>query len=158
MANSLYNNARVAFANAEINWTSDNIKAVLLSPSYAGGSVSIAGDSNFTSIAPYVLTGTIPSVTLTSKVTSVGTSPNIITGALSAAPVTFVSVTAGQIIGYIAIYKDINPANINGVPLSGDQSTSLLISLFDSGFGIGAGTNGANIQITWDQVNGILRL
>jgi hypothetical protein len=154
MSNSLYDSARIAFGTAGINWLGDNIKAAILTPAYPGGSVSISGDSEFTAIAPYILAGTTASVTLTTKVTSVGA----LTGAMSSAPVTFVALTAGQIIGYIALYKDPDPTNINGIPAIGNQASSPLIALFDSGYGIGAGTNGSNIEITWDPINGIFRL
>lgn len=157
MANSLYDKIRPAFAQAEINWLTDNIKLALVSPSYLGGTISTQQDQYYTSIAPYILTGTHTIRTLTSKVTSMGTSP-VIYGALSSGPVTFTAVTANQTIGYLAIFKDTDPTNIDGPPASGNQGTSNLIVLFDSGYGIGAGTNGQDIQITWDLVNGILRL
>ena len=149
---TLYDNARVLFASGQINWTTDNIKAVVLSPAYTP---NISTDLHYSDISSYVLTGTHPIKTLTTPVTQVGTSPNIIVGALSADPVTFVALTSNQTIGFIVIFKDTGSTH-DSVPIS--PSTAPLICIFDSGYGIGAGTNGYDVQITWDTTNGILRL
>lgn len=154
MSNNNYDNARVAFAEGQINWSSDNIKAAVISQLYTGGTTATTNDVHFDAIAPYVLTGGQPIVTLINKVTSVGS----LIGALSADPATFIALTANQSIGYIVIFKDPDPTNINGAPALGNQASSPLIALIDSGFGIGAGTNGYDMEITWDLVTGITRL
>ena len=156
--NSLYDKIRPNFAEAQINWLTDNVKVALLGGTYLGGTASTASDQFFSDIASHVLLGTKPIKTLTGKVTSMGSSPNIIYGALSSNPVTFETLTANQTIGYLAVFIDPDPANIDGPPASGDQASSPLILLYDSGYGIGAGTNGQNVQITWDLVNGMFRL
>ena len=158
MANSLYDKVRPAFALAQINWATDNIKVAVLGPTYTGGTVATQNDEFYSSIAAHTLVGTTPIRSLTNKVTSMGVSPNIIYGALSANPVTFVALTANQTIGYLVIFKDPDVNNIDGPPALGNQGSAQLIALMDSGYGIGAGTNGQNIQITWDLTNGIMRL
>ena len=87
-----------------------------------------------------------------------GISPNIIYGALSGNPITFISLTANQTIGYLCVFKDPDPLNTDGAPATGNQGSARLIELIDSGYGIGAGTNGQNIQITWDTTTGIMRI
>ena len=154
MSNNNYDYARVAFATAQIDWLNHNIKAAVLSPLYTGGTIATTTEVHFDSIAPYVLTGGQPIVTLINKVTSVGS----LIGALSADPVTFTALTANQSIGYIVIFKDLDITNINGAPALGNQTSSPLIALIDSGYGIGAGTNGYDMELTWDTVNGITRL
>ena len=156
--NALYDKVRPAFATAQIDWLNDNIKVAVLGPTYIGGSVSIQNDQFYSSIANHVLLGTQPIRTLVNKVVNMGVEPNIIYGALSGNPVTFVSLTANQTIGYLVFFKDPDPANVDGPPAIGNQASARLIEIIDSGYGIGAGTNGQNIQITWDVTNGIMRI
>ena len=156
--NSLYDKIRPAFAQAQIDWLNDNIKVAVLGPDYTGGTVATQNDQFFSDVAANVLIGTMAVRTLVNKSTSMGISPNIIYGALNANPVTFISLTANQTIGYFVIFKDPDPLNIDGPPSLANQGSSRLIELIDSGYGIGAGTNGQNIQITWSLDNGIMRI
>lgn len=126
MANTLYDYARQRFLEAQLNWSSDTIKVILVdtgayTPNTAvhqylsdiSGSARIAGP-----------------VTLTSKATT--------GGAADAADVTFTSVT-GVSIEAIVIYKD-----------TGTEATSPLIAYIDTATGLPIAPNGGDIIITWD--------
>lgn len=126
MANTLYDYARQRFLEAQLNWSSDTIKVILVdtgayTPNTAvhqylsdiSGSARIAGP-----------------VTLTSKATT--------GGAADAADVTFTSVT-GVSIEAIVIYKD-----------TGTEATSPLIAYIDTATGLPITPNGGDIIITWD--------
>jgi len=159
--NSKYDSARIAFGTKQIDWLNDNIKCAALSPSYPGGTIALTTHSTFNDIASYVLTGSQPIITLTNKVTSVGS----LAGAFSSGQFNFVALSGNQTIGFLAIFKDYNLANINGAPLQGSYGSQILanqacplIALMDSGEGIGAGTNGFDIQVIWDTTKGIFRL
>jgi len=126
MANTLYDYARQRFLEAQLNWSSDTIKCILVdtgayTPNTAvhqylsdiSGSARIAGP-----------------VTLTSKATT--------GGAADAADVTFTSVT-GVSIEAIVVYKD-----------TGTEATSPLIAYIDTATGLPITPNGGDIIITWD--------
>lgn len=126
MANTLYDYARQRFLEAQLNWTSDTIKVILVDTgaytpntsthqylSDVSGSARIAGP-----------------VTLTSKSTA--------GGAADAADCTFTAVT-GASIEAIIIYKD-----------SGTESTSPLIAYIDTATGLPITPNGGDIIVTWD--------
>ncbi len=126
MANTLYDYARQRFLEAQLNWSSDTIKVILVdtgayTPNTAvhqylsdiSGSARIAGP-----------------VTLTSKATT--------GGAADAADVTFTSVT-GVSIEAIVVYKD-----------TGSEATSPLIAYIDTATGLPITPNGGDIIITWD--------
>ena len=159
MANTIYDSARVAFSLAEINWVNDNIKVVLLNTTYTPYPTT---DSTYNDITNYTLLATANPISLTNKVTSTG---NLV-GALNADPATFAAPAALQTVGFVAFFKDYNPTNINGAPITNSTYTTQLaanlacplIAMYDSGYNIGTGTNGFDITLTWDSVNGILRL
>ena len=151
--NQNYASANAAFLEGQINWLSDNIKVALLNPSYTGGNIAIAGDVYFTAIAPYVLVGSTPIKTLTGKSVNVGSSY----GTTNAATVTFSSLSASQILGYLCIFKDPDITNANGAPSSANQGSSQLIHLIDSGYMIGTGTDGGDITVMWNS-SGIFNL
>jgi hypothetical protein len=153
MANQNYAHANAGFLKGEINWLTDNIKVTLLNPFYVGGDIAISNDIYFTSIASYVLTGASPVKTLTNKTVSVGSSY----GVTNAGITVFNTIVQGQILGYVCFFKDPDLANIDGIPSSGNQGSSKLIHLIDSGYNIGMGTNGGDIQINWNEL-GIFKL
>ena len=153
MSNQNYAYANAAFLKGEINWLSDNIKVALLNPSYTGGNIAISGDIYFTAIAPYILVGSTPIKTLTGKSVNVGSSYGI----TNAAAVTFSSLSASQILGYLCIFKDPDINNTDGAPSSGNQGISQLIHLIDSGYMIGTGTDGGDIEVIWN-TSGIFNL
>ena len=128
MANTLYDSARQRFLEAQINWMTDTMKAILVdtgayTPQTAihqylsdiSGSARIAGP-----------------VTLTSKTTT--------GGAADAADVTFTSVT-GASIEAIVIYAD-----------TGTEATSPLIAYIDTATGLPITPNGGDIIVTWDSL------
>jgi len=154
MANSLYAKTRQKIMQAEIDWINDNIKAALVDGTYIGGSQALDSDEFYTSISNCILAALMPIKTLTNKATIV----NGVYGAVSADPVTFDSVNANQTISYIVIFKDPDINNVNGPPNSNDYGSSPLIALIDSGYGIGAGTNGGSIKITWNPTKGIFKI
>lgn len=154
MAINLYDHARVNFALGQINWVADNIKVAVLSPAYVAGLVATANDLDFSAIAPFILTGVEPIITLINKVTSVGSN----VGALSANPIDFVALDINQIMGFYVVFKDPDPTNVNGAPALANYATSPLLVLYDTGFGLGAGTNGFDIQVTWHPTEGMFKL
>ena len=158
MANALYSKGREKFLKGDISWDTDNIKVALLAGTYLGGSVAHDTDEWFSDIASHVLTGTAPIKSLASKTTSITNNGTTTYGIASAAAVTFSSITSNQTIAYVAVFKDTNGSNIDGEPAAQDQDSCPLIALFDSGYGIGAGTNGGDIRITWDPINGMFKL
>jgi len=152
MANSLYAAARQHFLQGDIDWINDNIKVALVSGSYIGGSQGIDNDSTYADLGGNFLSATQNTVTLTNKASVL----NSVLGVAVADPVTFTAVVANQTIAYLVIFKDPDVANIDGPPA--DPASAPLIALFDSGYGIGAGTNGGNILITWDVNNGLFHI
>ena len=147
MSNSLYQKGREKFLKGEIAWLDDNIKVALIKSTYTP---DITNHEFFSSISSHILTGTTPIITLTGKTATNGTADADIT--------TFIAITQNQTISYVILFKDPDVANTNGEPAIGNVGTSPLICMFDSGYGIGAGTNNGDIQITWDINNGIFRL
>jgi hypothetical protein len=144
--NQNYAHANAAFLQAQINWLGHNIKVAVLSPSYPGGSSSIANHQYYSDIAAYVLTGSTPIKTLTNKTVSVGGAY----GVAGADPTTFGSLTSGQIMGFYAFFRDPDANNTDGAPASGNQGSAQLIHLIDSAFGIGSGTNGGDVIVAWN--------
>lgn len=124
MANALYANGKSALATAGVNWTSDTIKAALVTSSYTP---NLSSDQYYSTLSANVV-GTPQ--TLSSK-SATG-------GVCNCADITFSSVSSGSTVAYIAIYKD-----------TGTGSTSPLIALFDTGSGLPYTTNGGNITISF---------
>jgi hypothetical protein len=126
MANALYGLGREAFLNGGINWTSDNIKCVLVDN--ADYTVSI-DTHDFLS-----------DVTLAGRV---ATSGNLATktstlGVAGAADITLTAVS-GDVSESLVIYQD-----------SGSSTTSKLIAYIDTAAGLPVTPNGGNIAIAWD--------
>ncbi len=154
MANQLFAYAKYLFATGQLNWLGDNMKACFLNPSFQGGFTAISTYQFYPSISPYILTGSQSITTITGK-TAVVSGANAIMSAVPVAPATvamvqFISLAAGQVCSYLAIFKDPDPTNINGPPASGNQASSPLIALLDSGAFVSQGTNGGNYDVPWD--------
>lgn len=126
MANSLYDKARKAFADGEINLLNDTIKCVLIDA--ADYAVDLANHDFLDDVPSGARVGTPQ--TLGTKSTTAGV--------FDAADVTFSSVTGDQCEA-ILIYKD-----------TGTAGTSRLIAYIDSATGLPVTPNGGDIQIQWD--------
>lgn len=126
MSNTLYDKARQRFAEAQINWLTDTIKAILVdSGNYT------ANFSTHEFLSDVSATARIAGpVTLTSKSTT--------GGACDAADLTFTSVS-GASIETIILYKD-----------TGVEGTSPLIAYIDTATGLPITPNGGDIIVTWD--------
>jgi hypothetical protein len=125
MANVLYTGAREAFLKGEINWASDNIKAIYVD--LADYTFSLA--HNFLTDVPggaiVATSGNLASKTTTG-------------GVADAADTTFTSVTGDQFEAII-IYKD-----------TGSSATSRLIAFIDTATaGLPSTPVGDNITIQW---------
>lgn len=128
MANALYDTGRNAFLTAGINWTSDNIKCILIDTTKY--TKNLATDQFLSTISG--ISGAI--IATSGNLTS--TAPGA--GVANAASVTFTAVT-GAACGALVIYKD-----------TGTGSTSQLIAYIDTATGLPVTPNGGNITITWD--------
>lgn len=126
MANTLYDKARQRFLEAQINWMTDTVKAIL---------VDTGAYTPQTAIHEYLadipLSARIAGpVTLTAKATT--------GGAADAADSTFTSVS-GPSIEAIVIYID-----------TGTEATSPLVAYIDTATGLPITPNGGDIIVTWD--------
>lgn len=138
MANALYDDARRAFLEAEIDWLTDTIKCVLVDTgayTYSAAHVNLGSISEAACISTYE--------TLASKATT--------GGAADAADVTFAAVgPSGTTLEAIVIYKEVNGAV---------RSDNPLIAYIDQATGLPITANGGDIIVTWDNgVNKIFRL
>nr|WP_313379356.1 hypothetical protein [Moraxella sp.] len=127
MANTLFDNARQMFLEAQINWMTDTVKCILVN---TGAYTVQTATHKFLSDISSSARATAP-VTLTAKST--------VGGAANAADCTFTSVS-GPSIGAIVIYKD-----------TGSESTSPLIAWIDTATGLPITPNGGDIIVTWDK-------
>lgn len=135
MANAVYGKARELFLNGDLDWASDNIKAVLVDT--AAYAVSIDADDFLADIPEGDRIAT--SGNLASKTSTLGVA--------DAADVTFSTVT-GDVSEAIVIYKD-----------TGDAATSPLIAYIDTATGLPITPNGGDITIRWDNgANKIFKL
>lgn len=135
MANTLYDNARQAFLEAQINWLTDTIKCILVD---TGAYTPQIATHKYLSDIPTSSRIAGP-VTLTAKSTA--------GGAADAADCTFAAVS-GSSIEAIVIYKD-----------TGTESTSELIAYIDTATGLPITPNGGDIIVTWDNgTNKIFRV
>lgn len=126
MANALYGLGRKKFLDADIDWSADNIKVVLVDA--ADYTVSIDTHEFLSDIAGGARVAT--SGNLASKTSTLGVA--------DAADVTFSAVTGDQSEALV-IYKD-----------SGSAATSALIAYIDTATGLPVTPNGADITVTWD--------
>lgn len=154
--NMIYDNAKFLFMQGQINWVSDSIKVCLLDGSvagYLGGLTAKENDTHYSDVSDFVLAGTENVIHIANR-TANNYGAKI--GVASGNDVTFISMAAGQTIGYICIFKD-STGNIENIAPT-TPTESPLIMLFDSGYGIGGGTNGGNITIKWNTEFGIFQL
>jgi hypothetical protein len=135
MANALYNKGREAFLNGGINWSSDDIRVILIDA--ADYTVNLA-THDFLNDVP------APARVATSSALTGKTSTD---GVANAGAVTFTAVTGDQSEAVI-IYKH-----------TGVESTSTLIAYIDTATGLPITPSGGNITITWDSgANKIFKL
>lgn len=126
MASALYDKARKAFADGDIDLLNDTIKCVLIDA--ADYAVDLANHDFLDDVPSGARVGTPQ--TLGTKSTTAGV--------FDAADVTFSSVSGDQCEA-ILIYKD-----------TGTEGTSQLIAYIDSATGLPVTPNGGDIQIQWD--------
>ena len=135
MANTLYDKGRQKFAEAQINWLTDDIKVMGVD---VGQYTVNTSTHEFLSDVPAGARIAAP-VSLLSKSTT--------GGACDAADVTFTAVT-GVSIEAVIIYKN-----------TGSEATSPLIAYLDTGTGLPITPNGGDMVLTWDNgINKIFRL
>lgn len=134
MANALYEKAREGFLSGQINFSSDNIKAVLVDTgTYTANLATDQYLSDIPSGARVATSGNLTSKTVTN-------------GVADAADVTYTAVT-GASIEAVVLYKD-----------TGTASSSRLICYIDSGAsGIPITPNGGDIATAWN-ASGIFKL
>ena len=125
MANALYAKGKEKILSAAINFTSDTIKAALMSSAYTA---NLSTDEYWNTISANELNS---SQTLGSK--------SVTGGVFDAADITFTAVTSGSTAKAIVIRKD-----------TGTPSTSPLLVYIDTITGFPLATNGGDITITWD--------
>jgi len=125
MANALYGKGKEKLLTAAVNFSSETIKAALVSTAY---SPNLSTDEFYTTISPHVL-GTPQ--TLGTK--------SILLGVFDAADSLFEAVLAGSTVKAVVLYKD-----------SGLAGTSPLLAYIDTITGFPLATNGGDIQIVWD--------
>ncbi len=136
MANALYDKGREAFASGSISWTSDTIKAALVTNGYTP---NLSAHQFYSDLTPGSnVVGT--NQTLGSKTATAGV--------CDAADVSFSAVPSGSTVTYLAIYKD-----------TGSAATSPLIALLDTATGLPFSTNGGTASVAWDNgANKIFKL
>ena len=125
MANALYAKGKEKILSGSINFSSDTIKAALLSSSYTA---NLSTDEFWSGISANLLN---TAQTLGSK--------SVTGGVFDAADVTFTAVTSGSTVKAVVIWKD-----------TGTPSTSPLLVYIDTITGFPLATNGGDITITWD--------
>ncbi|MFF6951831.1 hypothetical protein ACFZAD_24630 [Streptomyces iakyrus] len=125
MANALYDKGREGFLTGAINWTSDNIKAVMVDTgAYTADLANHEDLADIPSGARISTSGNLSSKTATA-------------GVADAADVTFSTVT-GATVEALVLYKD-----------TGTASTSRLIAYIDTATGLPITPNGGDINIAW---------
>lgn len=127
MANAIYDKAREAFLNGDLDWATDNIKVYLV----RGYTPNTATHDMLDDV-----TGAGGTLVATSANLSSKTSTN---GVADAADVTYSTVTAGASCAHLVIAKD-----------TGTPSTSPLIAVIDTATGLPITPNGGDITIQWD--------
>lgn len=137
MANAIYDAGRASFLNADIDWSADNIKVVLVR-SYTPNTSThdflddVTGGGGGTIVAT---SGNLANKTSTA-------------GVADADDVTYTTVAAGAACNHLVIYKD-----------TGSAATSNLIAVIDTATGLPITPNGGDITIQWDSgANKIFKL
>lgn len=136
MANALYNKAREAFLNGDLDWLNDTIKVILADVKRADESkiydLKLATDQYLSDVP---LAARIATAALASK-TAAG-------GVADAADITFSAVSnGGEACEALILYKD-----------TGTESTSPLIAYIDEGLSLPITPNGGDIVLEWSNVH-----
>lgn len=136
MANGLYDAARAAFLNADIDWTNDDIRAILIDT--ASYTVNLSTHDFLDDIPGGARVAT--SSALSGKTSAAGVA--------DANDVTF-SAVSGATVEAVVIYKH-----------TGTESTSNLIAYMDTGMtGLPVTPNGGDITVQWaNTTNRIFKL
>jgi hypothetical protein len=136
MANGLYDAARASFLNGDIDWTNDDIRAILVD---TGAYTVNLGTHDFLDDIPGGARIAVSSA-LGSKTSTAGVA--------DAADVTFTAVS-GATVEAVVIYKH-----------TGTDSTSNLIAYMDTGMtGLPVTPNGGDITVQWaNTTNRIFKL
>ncbi len=130
MANTLYDGARERFLTGQINWSGDNIKAVLVDlGNYSPNFATDVYLSSIPVIARIATSGNLAGKTVTG-------------GIADANDVTFTSVT-GASCEALVLYMD-----------SGSAATSPLLVYIDTATGLPITPNGGNIIVQWSNAAG----
>ena len=127
MADQWYTQAKTHFANGEIDWVADNIKAV-----------AVDAADYILAITTHDALDDIPAVARVATSANL-TSASVVDGVLDAADTVFTAATGDQF-EYVIVYKD-----------SGIEATSYLIMCYDQdgGGAMSVTPNGTNIDVTW---------
>ncbi len=128
MANALYDSARQAFLDADIDWSADTIKVALVS----GYTPNTASHDHLDDVTG----GGGGTIAATSSALSSKTSTG---GVADATDITFTAVAAGPSCAHLVIYKD-----------TGSAATSPLIAVIDSATNLPVTPNGGDINVAWD--------
>lgn len=135
MANALYDLARQAFLEGNIDWVADNIKVTLVDTN--DYTVNLATHEFYSSIPVAARVST--SANLVSKTATAGVA--------DAGDVTF-SVVTGDVSEALVIWQD-----------TGSEATSRLIAFMDIATGLPVTPNGGDITVQWSNgVNKIFKL
>jgi hypothetical protein len=130
MANALYDKGKGNILSGNVDWDTDNIRALLLD-----------ADDHTTSLTTDDALDDIPGSSPNARVAVLGSnfsSKTTTDGVADAADITFTSVS-GDEAEELVIYKH-----------SGVESTSWLIVNIDTAGGLPITPNGGNIDVTWD--------
>lgn len=134
MANSLFDRGRQAFLDAEVSWSTDNIKLVITDHTDVTPSVSASEDLADISAGTVATSGNFVGKAVTD-------------GIADATDVPLTAVT-GDAADSISIYFD-----------TGTAGTSLLLVFIDTATGLPVTPNGGDITIAWDSgTNKIFKL
>lgn len=136
MANALYGKGRQAFGNADIDWATDTIKAILIDTS--AYTVSIDTHEFLSDVAGGARVGTAQ--TLASKT-------NVL-GVFDAADISFTGLSAPPSVEALIIFQD-----------TGVEGTSRLIAYIDSATGLPVASGATQVDVEWDNgANKIFKL
>lgn len=124
MANALFAKGKEKILSATINWTSDTIKAALMSNAYAQ---NLTTDEFFSQIS----TNSLGTTTLSNK--------SVTNGVFDADDIEFTAVAGGSVTEGIVLYKD-----------TGNPATSPVLAYIDTITGFPLTTNGGSVIVQWD--------
>lgn len=146
MANVLYDKGREAFAGAQVDWDTDDIRAILVRTVAGGGAGGNAVYSANTTTDQFL--STIPNNVYCRLSTVQLSGLTLVDGVCDAADAVWPSVPTGDAAQNIIIYKH-----------TGVEGTSRLIARIDTATGLPVTPNGANVTSQWDNgANKIFKL